>query len=50
MASGLLGGLVKADAAARGIQRGLRFLSLVVGGIGLVVTALLFRGVPARSE
>jgi hypothetical protein len=42
MVSTVLGGFVKVEAAAQGIQRGLRFLSLIVGGIGLLVTALLF--------
>jgi MFS family permease len=47
MASTVLGGFVKVEAVAHGIQSGLRFLSLIVGGIGLLVTALLARsGVP----
>jgi hypothetical protein len=33
---------------AHGIQNGLRFLSLVVGGVGLLVTALLAWGSAAR--
>jgi len=37
-----LGGYVKTEAAAHGIQSGLRFMSLTVGGVGLVVTTLLF--------
>jgi MFS family permease len=41
MTSSVLGGSVKSDAVAHGIQSGLRFLSLVVGGVGLVVTILL---------
>ncbi len=41
MASTVLGGFVKTEAVAHGIQSGLRFLSLVVGGAGLLVTALL---------
>jgi MFS family permease len=41
MTSSVLGGFVKTEAVAHGIQSGLRFLSLVVGGIGLLVTALL---------
>jgi hypothetical protein len=41
MAAGLLGGFVRVEAAAIGIQTGLRFLSLIVGGIGLLVTLLL---------
>jgi hypothetical protein len=41
MASTVMGGFVKTEATAEGIQRGLRFLCLVVGGIGLLVTALL---------
>jgi hypothetical protein len=40
-ASIVLGGFVKAEATAEGIQRGLRFLCLIVGGVGLLVTALL---------
>jgi hypothetical protein len=50
MTSTVLGGFVKAEAVAHGIQSGLRFLSLMVGGIGLLVTALLARGgVAARA-
>jgi MFS family permease len=41
MTSTVLGGFVKMEAVAQGIQSGLRFLSLIVGGIGLLVTALL---------
>jgi MFS family permease len=41
MASTMLGAFVQTEAAAHGIQSGLRFLSLTVGGIGLLVTALL---------
>ncbi len=43
MTSTVWGGFVQTEAAAQGIQRGLRFLSLVVGGSGLLVVALLFR-------
>jgi hypothetical protein len=39
--STVLGGFVKEEAVTQGIQSGLRFLSLAVGGIGLLVTALL---------
>jgi hypothetical protein len=41
MTSTVLGGFVKAEAVAHGIQSGLRFLSLFVGASGLLVTALL---------
>jgi MFS transporter, DHA2 family, multidrug resistance protein len=41
MSSTVLGGFVKTEAAAEGIQRGLQLLSLGIGGIGLVVTGLL---------
>jgi MFS family permease len=41
MTSTVLGGFVKTEAVGMGIQRGLQFLSLVVGGIGLLVTGLL---------
>ena len=41
MTSTVLGGSVKAAAVSHGIQSGLRFLSLFVGGVGLPVTALL---------
>jgi hypothetical protein len=41
MAAGVLGGSVKLQAVAHGIQSGLRFLSLFVGGFGLIVTFLL---------
>ena len=43
MTSTVLGGFAKVEAVAHGIQSGLRFLSLVVGGIGLAITALLAR-------
>src|SRR5262249_52981168 len=46
----VLGGAVKSQAVAYGIQSGLRFLSLFVGATGLLITALLARsGMPARS-
>src|SRR5262249_54093916 len=48
MAATVLGGFVKIEATAQGIQRGLRFLSLIVGGVGLLVTALLARSGTAR--
>src|SRR5262249_24564961 len=48
MTSTVLGSSVKADAVAHGIQSGLRFLSLIVGGVGLLVTALLTRSGVAR--
>jgi len=38
----VLGGFVKMEAVAHGIQSGLRFMSLTIGGLGLVVTTLLF--------
>ena len=41
MTATVLGASVKAAAIAHGIQSGLRFLSLVVGGLGLLVTSLL---------
>ena len=41
--STVLGGFAKVESVAHGIQSGLRFLSLMVGGIGLLVTALLIR-------
>jgi hypothetical protein len=41
MSSTVLGGFVKTEAAAEGIQRGLQLLSLGIGGIGLLVTGLL---------
>jgi hypothetical protein len=43
MTPAVLSGFVKAEAVAHGIRSGLRFLSLGVGGAGLVVTALLAR-------
>jgi MFS family permease len=42
--SAQLGGFVKTEAVAHGIQSGLRFLSIVGGGAGLLVTALLAKG------
>jgi hypothetical protein len=44
MASAVLGGSVKAEAVSFGIRSGLRFLSLTVGGLGLLATVLLARG------
>jgi MFS family permease len=43
MTATVLGGFVKEEAVAHGIQSGLRFLSLVVGAIGVSVTGLLLR-------
>ncbi len=40
--STVLGSFVRSEAIAQGIQRGLQFLSLVVGGIGLAVVFLLW--------
>jgi hypothetical protein len=48
-ASTVLGGFVKEEAVAHSIQSGRRFLSLMVGGVGLPITALLARSSPARS-
>jgi MFS family permease len=48
--STVLGGFVKTEAVAHGIQSGFRFLSLVVGGIGLLVTALLARSTTGKSN
>jgi hypothetical protein len=48
MTSAVLGGFAKEEAVAHGIQSGLRFLSLTVGGVGLLVTALLARSGTAR--
>ncbi len=41
MTSTVLGAFVKTEAVGRGIQRSLQFLSLAIGGIGLLVTGLL---------
>jgi hypothetical protein len=48
MTSSVLGSSVKSSAGAHGIQSGLRFLSLIVGGVGLLVTALLV--LPGRAS
>jgi hypothetical protein len=48
LTSTVLGSSVKSSAGAHGIQSGLRFLSLVVGGVGLLVTALLV--LPGRGS
>jgi MFS family permease len=48
MASTVLGGFVHAEAVVHGIQSGLRFLSLIVGVVGLLVTAALARRGIAR--
>jgi MFS family permease len=47
-AATVLGSAVKNQAVTHGIQSGLRFLSLVVGGTGLVVTTLLAFGGVAK--
>jgi hypothetical protein len=39
---------VRVEATAIGIQTGLRFLSLILGGIGLPVTILLMLSPPGR--
>ena len=49
MTSTVLGGFAKVEAVAHGIQSGLRFLSLIVGGIGLLVTGLLMRSRTAAA-
>jgi hypothetical protein len=49
MASTVLGGCVKTDVVAHGIQSALRFLCVIVGGVGLAGTALLARSGVARS-
>ena len=49
MTSTVLGAFVKEQAVAHGIQSGLRFLSLIVGGLGLLVTLLLAQGRAARA-
>jgi MFS family permease len=49
MTSTVLGAFAKEEAVAHGIQSGLRFLSLTVGGIGLLVTALLIRSDIGRN-
>jgi len=43
MTSTVMGTAIHEQAAARGIQSGLRFLSLFVGGAGLLVTAMFVR-------
>jgi len=48
MTSTVLGGFAKEEAVAHGIQSGLRFLSLIVGGLGLLVTVLLARSTPPK--
>jgi predicted MFS family arabinose efflux permease len=42
-AATVLGGAVKSEAVTEGIQRGLQFLSLVVGGMGIAAVTLLTR-------
>jgi hypothetical protein len=41
MTSTVLGGFAKTEAVAEGIERGLQFLSLAIGGLGLLITGLL---------
>ena len=50
LTSTVLGGFVKTEAAAHGIQSGLRFLSLTVGSVGLLITALLAASDLARRR
>jgi MFS family permease len=45
----VLGGFAQMESVIHGIQSGLRFLSLMVGGIGLLVTALLLRSEKPKS-
>jgi hypothetical protein len=50
MAGAVEGGFAKVEAAAQGVQFGLRFLSVVVGGVGLLVTiALACSGAARRA-
>src|SRR5262249_51517655 len=44
----VLGGYVKAESVARGIQDGLKFLSLVMLGLGLPLAFLLFASPPKQ--
>jgi hypothetical protein len=44
----VLGGQVKADAVTHGIQSGLRYLSITVGGLGLITTGLLMQSQRAK--
>ncbi len=46
----MLGTFVKEEAVAHGIQSGLRFLSLTVGSIGLLVTGLLMPAEPPQQS
>jgi hypothetical protein len=48
MTSTVLGNFARSEEAAQGIQTGLPFLSVIVGGVGLLVTALLVLGGRAR--
>jgi MFS family permease len=49
MTATVLGGFTREESVIHGIQSGLRFLSLMVGGIGLLVTALLLRSEKPKS-
>ena len=48
MAGAVERGFARVEAAAHGVQSGLRFLSLVVGAAGLLATILLVRSGAAR--
>lgn len=50
MASTVLGDFARAEAMAHGVRRGLRLLSLLVAGLGLLVTSLLACGDPCRQS
>ena len=41
MTATVLGGFVRSEAVAQGIQRGFQFLSLYIAGLGLMVVFLL---------
>jgi outer membrane lipoprotein SlyB len=43
LSGGVLGGAVKQEAATIGIQNGFRFLSIIVGALGLLIAGLLLQ-------
>jgi len=43
MASSVLGGFVRVEAAALGIRSGLRFLSMIMLTLGLIVAVLMWQ-------
>jgi MFS family permease len=46
----VLGAYVQMESAVRGVQAGFAFLSLLTGGMGVVVSILLWRAIPGKAK